>query len=127
MTVQLEAPTVETINDVDWLPILQGKTIRGVRPTHDNGPVPDVNVLFTDDTALTISVKPGVYFEANLINTLRKAQPIVDVIMSTAGSGSYTVEIRSRTFPLLVLEATNKDNPVDEFPFVLTHREKQGG
>jgi hypothetical protein len=89
--------------------------------------VPDVNLLFTDDTALTISVKPGVYFEGCLINTLRKAQPIVDVFMTTAGTGSYTVEVRSRTFPLLVLEAVNKDNPTDEFPFMLTVREKQGG
>ena len=126
MTLQIQDPTSE-ITEADWQSLLVGKTIRGVRPTHDNGPVPDVNLLFTDDTSFTLSVKPGVYFEGCLINTLRKAQPIVNVLTVTDGFGRYTVEIRSRTFPLLVFEAVNKDNPTNEFPFMLTQRTKSDG
>lgn len=121
MTIQVAERTIDA-EAADWLRQLQGKTIRGVRPTHDNGPVPDVNVLFTDDTALTISVQPGVYFEGCLINTLRKAQPIVGVRGYTDGAGNFRLEIRSRTFPLLVLRART-DDP-DEFPFLLSSRSK---
>jgi hypothetical protein len=126
MTTQIQDPT-SAISDTEWLAALEGKTIRGVRPTHDNGPVPDVNLLFTDDTAFTLSVKPGVYFEGCLINTLRKAQPIMNVLVVTDGFGSWSVEIRSRTFPLMQLLAVNKDNPTDEFPFELVAREKSNG
>ena len=126
MTLQIQDPTSE-ITEADWQSLLVGKTIRGVRPTHDNGPVPDVNLLFTDDTSFTLSVKPGVYFEGCLINTLRKAQPIVNVLTVTDGFGSWSVEIRSRTFPLIQLLAVNKDNPTNEFPFMLTTRSKSDG
>lgn len=105
---------------------LVGKTIRGVRPTHDNGPVPDVNVLFTDDTALTLSVKPGVYFEGCMINTLRKSQPITDVVVRADGGADHSLEIRSRTFPLLLLLGVNKELALDECPFEFTWREKHG-
>ena len=126
MTTQIQDPTSEFI-DADWQAMLAGKTIRGVRPTHDNGPVPDVNLLFTDDTSFTLSVKRGVYFEGCLINTLRKAQPVVSVLTVTDGFGNWSVEIRSRTFPLMQLLAVNKDNPADEFPFMLTPRGKSDG
>lgn len=131
MTLQTQDTSSQTADpkgQADWLALLQGKTIRGVRPTHDNGPVPDVNLLFTDDTALTISVKPGVYFEGCLINTLRRAQPIVEVVLvGDAVTGIYTLTIRSRTFRLLEMMAVNKDLPADEFPFMLATRTKRDG
>lgn len=112
----------------EWGSALKGKTIRGIRPAHDNGPVPVVNMLFTDDSAVTISVVDGVYFEGCLINTLRKAQPIEDVVIRGDETfGHYEIAVRARTFPLLELRAVNKDNRADEFPFVLTHRPKHGG
>lgn len=106
----------------DWSEALVGKTIRGVRPTHDNGPVPDVTLLFTDGTTAIISVLDEVYFEACLINTLRKTQPVVAVNISDdqLDERGYVVEIRSRTFPLLVLRAVNKGRPPEDFPFRLT-------
>lgn len=122
MTTQLQTPGLEA----DLVKSLVGKTIRGVRPTHDRGPVPDVNVLFTDDTAITLSVKPGVYFEGCLINTLRKAQPITEVIVRADGGGDHSLEIRSRTFPLMLLLAVNKELALDECPFEFTWREKHG-
>jgi hypothetical protein len=122
MTTQTLSPRQLDGVASSWQQQLQGKTIRGVRPTHDNGPVPDVNVLFTDDTALTISVRDGVYFEGCLINTLRKSQPVADVRADTDGIGNFTLEIRSRTFPLLLLRART-DEP-DEFPFLLAGRAK---
>ena len=122
MTIQTSPRSTIDAHAADWLRQLHGKTIRGVRPTHDNGPVPDVHVLFTDDTALTISVGEGVYFEGCLINTLRKSQPVFAVRGDTDGVGNFTLEIRSRTFPLLVCRART-DDP-DEFPFSLNGRAK---
>jgi hypothetical protein len=102
-----------------WNGALLGKTIRGVRPTHDSGPVPEVVMLFTDGTTAKISVLDEVYFEACLINTLRKAQAVADVTVDTDFAGSHTIEIRSKTFPLVVLRAVNKGRPVEDFPFRL--------
>ena len=102
-----------------WNDALLGKTIRGVRPTHDNGPVPEVVILFTDGTTAKISVLDEVYFEACLINTLRKAQAVADITVDTDSAGSHTIEIRSRTFPMLVLRAINKGRPPEDFPFRL--------
>ena len=101
-----------------WLSQLQGKTIKGVRPTHDGGPVPQVNLMFTDGTAFLLSVKPGVFFEGCLINTLRKAQPIHNVVISTRGNDTK-IDIRSKTFPLMHLRAVNKELGPGEFPFLL--------
>lgn len=128
MTIQIPAPEARLRPFTgDWLPLFEGKTIRGVRPTHDRGPVPDVNLLFTDDSAYTISVKPGVYFEGCLINTLRKAQPVTNVlVVSDVLAGAYTVELRSRTFPLLQLLAVNKEIPYEEFPFEIEQRTAHG-
>ena len=106
----------------NWLSLLQGKTIRGVRPTHDNGPVPDVNILFVDGTVATISVKDGVFFESCFVNTLRKSAPIVEAVFLSDGLGSHVVEVRARTFPLIRLGAVNKSIPSDEFPFILGHK-----
>lgn len=122
MNFQLQTAGIDT----DLGDLLVGKTLRGVRPSHDNGPVPDVNLLFTDGTAITLSVKPGVYFEACLINTLRKAQPVVDVILSHDGGGDHKLEVRARTFPLLTLLAVNKELALEECPFEFTLREKTG-
>lgn len=128
MTLQLESGLTAALDHSEqWNTAFVGKTIRGVRPTHDNGPVPDVNILFTDDTAVTISVKPGVYFEGCLINTLRKAQPTTGVIVTPLGFGSYCIEVRSRTFPLLQLLATVKEGDLEDFPFVLVERPKAHG
>ncbi len=113
------ASFVRTDHDV-WNDALLGKTFRGVRPTHSNGPVPEVVLLFTDGTQATISVLDEVYFEACLINTLRKAQPVAEVNISftpETTDRAYTIEVRSRTFPLLVLRAVNKGRPAEDFPF----------
>lgn len=115
------------IEPTDWLPTLYVKTLQAIRPSHDNGSVPDVNLLFTDGSAFLLSVKPGVYFEGCLINTLRKAQPIANVLAVTGGDGDWCVEIRSLTFPLIMLLARNKDLPHDEFPFELKVRESPRG
>ena len=105
-----------------WLSELQGKVLRGVRPTHENGAVPQVNLMFTDGTTLVVSVLEGVYFEACLINTLRKAQAIHDVSITTRGRDTK-IDIRSKTFPMIHLRAVNKELPAGEFPFVLTKKE----
>lgn len=122
MTLQFQSANI----DAELATLLVGKTLRGVRPTHDNGPVPDVNLLFTDDTGLTIKVKGGVYFEACLINTLRKAQPVTDIILLNEGGGDWKLELRARTFPLIKLLAVNKTLPLDECPFEFSLREMHG-
>lgn len=101
-----------------WLSELQGKTLKGVRPIHDNGPVPDVRLMLTDGTTYIVSVPDGVYFEACLINTLRRAQPVHDVIVTTKGNDTK-IDVRSKTFPMLTLRATVKSGDKDLFPFSL--------
>jgi predicted CopG family antitoxin len=99
-----------------WLSEFQGKTIRGVRPTHEFGPVPQVNLMFTDGTAYLLSIKEGVYFEGCLINTLRRAQSVSDVVIKFYGK-DISLEIRSKTFPMLELRAVAKELPAGELPF----------
>lgn len=102
----------------NWLSLLQGKTIRGVRPTHDSGSVPQVRLLLTNGTAFLISVKEGVFFEGCLINTLRRAQPIHDVVI-TMTKNDTKIDVRSKTFPMLVLRAINREGVPGEFPFLI--------
>lgn len=111
------------MNDADdsWQ-ILEGKVLRGVRPTHDNGPVPEVVLLFEDGTTFTARVLPGVYFEGCLINTLRKAQPITKVTVDTVEARTI-VTLRCRTFPLIQLMAVNKELEVGVFPFRLDEKD----
>lgn len=100
-----------------WLHELLGKTIRGVRPVHDGSPVPMVNLLFTDGSTYQISVASNVYFEACLINILRKAQRVEDVIITTQGNDTKVV-VRAKTFPMLQLRVVNKGDA--EVPILLT-------
>jgi hypothetical protein len=109
-------------HEQDWLSQMGGKTINAVRPTHPNGPVPQVRLGFTDGTEFIISPKRGVYFEGCLINTLRKAAPVTDVLIERDGTGTM-LSLGSRTFPLLVLMAVNKGLPSSEFPFVIAAAE----
>lgn len=101
-----------------WLNELVGKTIRGVRPVHhDNDPVPTVNLMLTDGSAYSIAVADGVFFEACLINILRRAQRIHDVIITTKHNDTK-VDVRSKSFPMLHLRVVNKGEA--EFPLTLT-------
>ncbi len=120
MSTATQSTTLRVGLEADaWNDELLGKTLRGVRPTHNSGPVPEVVMLFTDGSTAKISVLDEVYFEACLINTLRKAQAVADVTVDTNFAGSHTIEIRSRTFPLVVLRAVNKGRPPEDFPFRL--------
>jgi hypothetical protein len=102
-----------------WRDLFAGKTLYGIRPQHEsNTGVPAVDVTFTDASAFTIEVKDGVYFEGCLVNTLRKAQPVVDVLI-TEQDGDVMLEVQSKTFPLFVLMAQNKRLPVGEWPFTI--------
>lgn len=118
MTATLESMTLAA--EKEWMAQLGGKTIKGVRPQHNNSPVPEVSVLFSDGTAYLITVKPGVYFEGCLINTLRRAQPIEKVVVLTLGTDTI-IEIRTKTFPLLQLVAQSRGEAHDQ-PFVLTQK-----
>lgn len=115
---------VPTIDVSEWPALLVGKTVRAVRPAHDRGAVPDVHLMFTDNTAFVLSVKAGVFFEACMLNTLRKAQPIAAVQpIHVPGDSNHYLEIRSRTFPMMHLIAVNREIGPDEFPFELRERE----
>jgi hypothetical protein len=107
----------------DWLDELKGKTLLAIRAHHyDNTPVPTVGISFTDGSTYEVISKPGVFFEGCLINTLRKAQPIVDILVIIDRNDTM-VEVAADTFPLFMLTAQNKHIPRGEFPFVLTRRE----
>lgn len=107
----------EVSTQVEWLTELKGKTIKAVRPNH-NEDVPSVRLLFKDDSEFELFVRTGVYFEGCLINTLRRAQPIVDIVMVADGDETY-IEFAAETFPLLILLAVNKKLAPGNFPFWL--------
>lgn len=107
----------------DWLAELKGKTLRSIKTEHNrDDSVPSIVIEFTDDTSYTVTVKEGVYFEGCMINTLRKAQPITDLVFLKEGPDTL-VEFVADTFPLFILLAVNKKIPVGDFPFWL---EKDG-
>lgn len=105
----------------EWLAEFKDKTIRAVRSAHV-GPVPSVHVDFTDGSKYEVFVRAGVFFEGCMINTLRKAQPIHDVLVVTDGTDTY-LEVSAPTFPLFILLAVNKQIPEGDFPFWLERRE----
>lgn len=110
--------------ETSWLVQLEGKSLLGVRPEYnEHDRVPAVVVSFTDNTKFKVSVKDGVFFEGCLINILRKAQPVYDVVLLVDKEDTY-LEVRAETFPMFTLMAQNKRLPEGEFPF---HLEKLEG
>lgn len=90
-----------------WLSFLKGKTLLGLRPHRNQGPVPCVHIQFTDGSTYTVSPVQGVYFEGCLINTLRKARPVTDVMIFQV-SGETCIQVESESFTLFELYAQNK-------------------
>lgn len=105
-----------------WLSQFEGKHLQSIRPIRHDTPVPSIGVSFTDGTEYLVEIKQGVYFEACLINTLRRAQPVYDVIIERTNHDTV-VEVRAQTFPMFELRAVNRTLPVGNFPFRLS----QGG
>ncbi len=97
---------------------LKGKTIFRITPIHGDG-APQVRIEFKDRTSYILSVQENVFFEGAMINHLRKAQPIVDVIESYLGGRDHVVELRARTFPQLQLLARNMTDQPHRSPFEL--------
>lgn len=109
------------IEQVNWTDELQGKTLQSIRTRHeDDGPRPYVAVYFTDGSAYHLNIKPDVYFEAAMFNSLRKAQPVEKVIFHQMGRSTH-VEVWARTFPLFLVRAKGGDS----FPFMLT-KQREG-
>ena len=106
-----------------WRSQFVDKTVLSLRPKHDttNG-VPKVELVFTDSTMFTIGVVEGVFFEGCMINTLRRAQPVVDVAIVPDEHGAWMIEVSARSFPLFMLMAENKGIEHHAFPFTLDRR-----
>ena len=100
-----------------WIDKLKGKTLTYIRP-HFEDKTPRVVLHFNDETWYEVSTKPGVFFEGCLVNTLRKAQPIADVVCVRDNVDTY-MEVSAGSFPLFILLAQNKQRPADDFPFEL--------
>lgn len=109
----------------DWLVEFKDKVVSALRSKHE-GPVPSVWIEFTDGSKYEVFVRAGVYFEGCMINTLRKAQPITDVLCVSDGADTY-LEVAASTFPLFLLLAVNKKIPEGDFPFWLEKREPADG
>lgn len=114
MSQTIAVPTRESI----WMNELGGKTIVGIRPVRETSPVPQVRMIFTDGSEYLVEPRAGVYFEGCLINTLRRAQPITEVVIERDEDETY-VELRAKTFPLLEMRAVNRTLPRAHFPFLL--------
>jgi hypothetical protein len=105
----------------DWLRRFEHKNIQMIRPFRDDSPVPEVLLKLTDGAEFIIGVHEGAYFEACLINTLRKRQPIEAVFVSDNEHGDYYVEVRCATFPLFVLTGVHRETR--QFPFTIKELE----
>jgi hypothetical protein len=111
----------------DWFLDFEGKTIQSIKTKHEeNNVVPYVTVEFTDGSQYEIYVRDGAFFEGCMINTLRKAQPVVDVMVVTEEDDTI-VEVAAATFPLFMLMATNKRLESGVFPFWLEQVEPSNG
>jgi len=118
---------VNTQVEKDWLLDFEGKTIQSLKTRHEeNNVVPYVTVEFTDGSKYQILVRDGAFFEGCMINTLRKAQPVVDVMAVVEGDDTI-VEVAAGTFPLFMLMATNKRLDAGVFPFWLEQVEPSNG
>lgn len=103
----------------DWLLDFEGKTIQSIKTGHeDDNVVPFVTVEFSDGSRYKILVRDGAFFEGCMINTLRRAQPIVEVMVVIEDDDTI-VEVAAGTFPLFMLMATNKRLSRGTFPFWL--------
>jgi hypothetical protein len=102
-----------------WTNTFEGKTIKSIRPRHRDGGAPTVDLSFTDGSAFEIAILDGVYFEGCLINTLRRAQPVLSVLVWRVDY-HWTITFESATFPLIMLEASNRQRNSTDFPFVVT-------
>jgi len=103
----------------EWLVEFKGKTIRHMRTLHkDNSVVPSVEIEFIEGDKYEVLVREGAFFEGCMLNTLRKAQPVVDVTWDREGA-DVCIEVSAETFPLFILLATNKKAPLGTFPFWL--------
>lgn len=100
-----------------WLDMFKGKTLKSVRTKYtDESRIPAVVVSFIDDSAFEISVLDGVYFEGCLINILRKAHEVDEVMVVVDENETY-IEVRAKTFPMFILLAQNMQIPAGDFPF----------
>lgn len=104
--------------EAEWLTLLRDETIKSVRPQHKDMPIPTVKVEFESGLIVVFEPKIGTYFEGCLINTLRKAQPLVDVEIVREMNTTY-ITLHAEHFPLLELIIANKTLPSQDFPFNL--------
>lgn len=104
--------------EAEWLALLRNQTIKSVRPQHRDMPIPTVRVEFERGMVVVFEPKIGTYFEGCLINTLRKAQPLIDVEIVREMNTTY-ITLQAEHFPLVELIITNKTLPSAEFPFNL--------
>lgn len=103
----------------DWFPEFRGKTFKSVRPRSDNGVrVPIVDIHFESGEHFVLAVREGVYFESCMINTMRRAQPVTEVLIYR-DNGTWNVEIETLEFPMLFISAQVRDDNFEEFPFKL--------
>lgn len=107
--------------EIEWLNAFRGKTLQYIRQARVPGStIPFVRIGFTDGSNYQVHPKDDVYFEACMLNSIRKARAVkhIDFIVPDQIGESWMVEVRTNTYPLFMLMGRHS-NDVSLFPFIL--------
>lgn len=105
--------------ETELLGLFGGLTLNRVQPEWNGSPVPHVFLGFSGNRIIKVEVDDGVVFQACMINTLRRSQPVCDVVISKKEAHTF-VQLWARDFPLVTFLGLNRGRPSKDFPFIFT-------